>query len=554
MRSPFLLEKIYFRMYNRYGRMGMNIVYALIHLLTLVGMCTSIVWLAFHAKRKKIKHSFMLCQTLIMIWAASKILDMLAVNESELYMCYLFGNLGVCFIGAAWVSFCSLYFSKDKKTPVKVLYAISALNYLAVASNPLHGLYYNELSIHKIDHGILFYENVVFTYMCIAVGIAKVYKKSLEEKIRFKRQATLIAVSVLIPLVLNVFYITGNLSGRFDPTPFGFAMTSILILLAVYKYDFLDVNYVTFPKIFTNVPGGIVVVDRFDEITYINETARELLGKYQNIKDVYVLAGEETAKKNHELPAETEVTVNDRRLNIKCYTHYDNNAVMATAFIITDISRYYELIEKTRKLNAANEEIAVEKERNRIAQEVHDTAGHTLTMISSAAKILKIKYPGLPDEVNEYIEKISSESTAGITALRMAVNNMKRYSYTGITESISELADSVKQIECTVCFQGEETEKYLFSAAAIYTSCREAITNSLRYSGADRIDIIVKFLEKSLEVYVFDNGCGCSEILEGNGLTGTVKRIEEIGGEVGFMSSEGNGFTTAIKIPLGEKI
>ena len=64
----------------------------------------------------------------------------------------------------------------------------------------------------------------------------------------------------------------------------------------------------------------------------------------------------------------------------------------------------------------------------------------------------------------------------------------------------------------------------------------------------------MKFLDISLEVYVFDNGCGCSEIHEGNGLSGTEKRIREIGGEVSFLSSEGNGFTTAIKIPLGEKV
>lgn len=531
----------------------MNIIYAMIHMLALVGMSISIVWLAFRAKKERVKQIFMMCQTFIIIWSASKIADLLAVNDLQMYLCYIFGNIGVCFIGAAWVHFSVLYRSEKKSPAVLVLYIISALNYLAVLTNPIHGQYYTELSVQRVGHGILFYENVFFTYLCILAGVVNIYRKSFIEKRISRRQATLVALSVIIPTTLNIFFVTGNLPDRFDPTPFGFAITSVMILLAVYKYDFLDVNYMTFPKIFRNVPGGIIVTDRFDEISYVNDVASEYLDEFGGIEGMFRIMGNDDVEKGKvQSFLESEVSVSGKRLSIRRYNHLDRGTLMASAFIIIDISRYYELIEKTRKLNEANEEIAVEKERNRLAQEVHDTAGHTLTMINSAAKILKIKFPNMPDEAKEYIDNISTEATAGITTLRMAVNNMKRHSYTSITDGIKELAASVKETECDVFVQGEETEKYLFCAAAVCNSCREAITNSLRYSGADRIDIVVKFLAESLEVYVFDNGCGCSDIHEGNGLTGTVKRIREIGGDVSFMSSEGNGFTTTIKIPLEE--
>lgn len=534
----------------------MNIIYAFLHILALIGMSTSIVWLAFRAKKEKVKYAFMMCQSLIIIWSASKIADLLAVDDMQMYLSYAFGNLGICFIGASWVHFSLLYRSNKKRIPaVYLLYLISALNYTAVVTNPLHNKYYMELSISSVLHGPLFYENVAYTYLCIIIGIAIIYRKSFIEKRVSKRQATLIAMSVICPTILNIFFIADIFPDRFDPTPFGFGLTSIFILFAVYKFDFLDVNYMTFPKIFRNVPGGIIVIDRFQDITYINETAQEYIGENAGVEELYSLvADEKFSSSRDEGFSEAETTVSGRRLNVRRYNHYDGDTLVATAFILTDISRYHELIEKTRKLNAANEEIAVEKERNRIAQEVHDTAGHTLTMINSAAKILKIKYPDLPEDAKEYIDKIAVEATAGITTLRMAVNDMKRYSYTGITEGVNALANSVKEIECEVCVQGEETEDYLFCLSAVYKSCREAITNSLRYSGADRIDIVVKFLVSSLEVYIFDNGCGCSSINEGNGLTGTVKRIKEIGGDVSFMSSEGNGFTTAIKIPMEEKM
>ena len=52
-----------------------------------------------------------------------------------------------------------------------------------------------------------------------------------------------------------------------------------------------------------------------------------------------------------------------------------------------------------------------------------------------------------------------------------------------------------------------------------------------------------------LELYIFDNGRGCSEISENNGLRGIRERTEALGGTVKFSSEEGEGFTTIIKIP-----
>ena len=78
------------------------------------------------------------------------------------------------------------------------------------------------------------------------------------------------------------------------------------------------------------------------------------------------------------------------------------------------------------------------------------------------------------------------------------------------------------------------------------------MTNAIRYSSADKIDIIMKFLDDRLELYIFDNGKGCGEIKENNGLSGIRRRIEKIGGTVKFSSVEGDGFTTMIKIPIGK--
>ena len=53
-------------------------------------------------------------------------------------------------------------------------------------------------------------------------------------------------------------------------------------------------------------------------------------------------------------------------------------------------------------------------------------------------------------------------------------------------------------------------------------------------------------------MYILDNGKGCRDIAEHNGLRGIRQRTEELGGSVRFSSVEGEGFSTVIKIPVKE--
>ncbi len=64
------------------------------------------------------------------------------------------------------------------------------------------------------------------------------------------------------------------------------------------------------------------------------------------------------------------------------------------------------------------------------------------------------------------------------------------------------------------------------------------------------MDIIIKFLEESLEMYIFDNGQGCEHIEESDGLLGIRKKIDNFGGITKFASTVGEGFQIVIKILL----
>ena len=98
--------------------------------------------------------------------------------------------------------------------------------------------------------------------------------------------------------------------------------------------------------------------------------------------------------------------------------------------------------------------------------------------------------------------------------------------------------------------QGEDREAYSHLSPVVYECLREAITNCLKYAHATHMDVILKFGSGCLNLYIFDNGAGCGEIQEGNGMRGIRQRTEAAGGTVRTISDNGEGFQIYIRLPL----
>lgn len=212
----------------------------------------------------------------------------------------------------------------------------------------------------------------------------------------------------------------------------------------------------------------------------------------------------------------------------------------------------YQFIDLKRELAITNEKLLLEKERNRIAQQVHDTAGHTLTMIQSYMKLAELC---VKNEENAKAETYLSEArvltSQGIRELRESINQLRReQSYELVTRGVMQLADQVKEIPVTVTVQGNDSEKYSHLSRIIYDTVRESLTNALKYAEGTKIEIIIRFQENIVELVIGDDGKGCDVIQENNGIRGIRERIENAGGTVRFLSSAGEGFLTRVKLPV----
>ena len=78
--------------------------------------------------------------------------------------------------------------------------------------------------------------------------------------------------------------------------------------------------------------------------------------------------------------------------------------------------------------------------------------------------------------------------------------------------------------------QGKDDEKYRYLSEILYKNLREAVTNTLKYVNADKMDVIIRFGDTELDMFIFDNGKGCPDIRDRNGLKGMRNRTDAAGG------------------------
>lgn len=536
----------------------MNIL-SVIYLISVIFMTAELAWIMINGQRSRKMFAFMACQFLLDIWLFSQILIIESDSVRQLFLSYCTGNLGICFIGAAWLVFACETSGVTMKKPLRpILLIFSGAMWAASLTNPFHKLFYSEFTINAVEHGVLFYINALYTYICVISGTLILIKNARAEG-RHRKITLLLILSAVIPLISNSLNLSGVIAIRYDITPLAFSLSSVFALLVTNRYGFLNVNELAFDKALDAVSDGVAVFGTKGSVTYLSSTMRRFFGISDDItlESFYGLLGGETAMllSAPEPFIETEYSVGTERLRIRQYRTLDKKgAAIAVTFVVSDVTRYHDEIRREQELSSVKERLAIERERNRIAQDVHDTTGHTLTMINSLARLISVSLDsGDTAKAAEYSQEAQQLSRGGIAQLRMSINDLRRKSENSlITENLKSLADSVRGMEIDLCIKGEDSPRYSFCSKTIYENTRETITNALKYSKADRLDIIVKLREDMAEVYIMDNGIGCADIKASNGLRGMTERTEKIGGEISFRSSEGCGFTTVMHFPVAD--
>lgn len=352
-------------------------------------------WLLIRARRNQMVWALAACQLLVVIWCVPKLLFPYSATLAMQYGLYAVSYIGISLIGPAWLLFSFLYCGRKIALKVRVLlFGAAAFDYGMFLTNGLHHLFYREFELGHTVYGPFLYIHMLYTYGCVLLGVGVVLREFWKKRVAVIHMV-LIILAAVVPLSINLLYIFRLLKSDQDLTPTAFALSSFLMFLAVFRHDLLDINVLAFEQILRQVAEGVLVYNKRGVVTYCNQAAEDWLGVQvgEDIGFVDEKLRAFGAQMEENGPAVSQVlTLPDGgRVRLKRYICPDRKGAMAAGtLVLTDVGEYYALLQQSRELAVSEQRLAIEQERNRIAQEVHDTTGHTLTMIRSLIKLIRV--------------------------------------------------------------------------------------------------------------------------------------------------------------------
>lgn len=215
--------------------------------------------------------------------------------------------------------------------------------------------------------------------------------------------------------------------------------------------------------------------------------------------------------------------------------------------------------ETTRALEAA---AAAAAERTRIARELHDVVGHSVSTMVLHAGAAKQVLEHDPYAARASLDLIEDTGRAAVGELRTILHALRVDEDAGQEDlhpqrgldAIEDLVERTRAagIETEVNVEGTRRELSSSVDLSAYRIVQEALTNTIKHSHARRAEVVVRFDEDHLLLQITDDGRGPSPVgVPGFGLAGMRERAELLDGKIETRRRSGGGFEVVAVLPLG---
>jgi signal transduction histidine kinase/ligand-binding sensor domain-containing protein len=226
--------------------------------------------------------------------------------------------------------------------------------------------------------------------------------------------------------------------------------------------------------------------------------------------------------------------------------------------IIAAIVRYVSFQRLRRRLQLLEQQAAVQKERARIAKDIHDDLGADLTQIAFLGELAQ-QDRSEPEKVAERIGTISSTARQAVKSLDEIV-----WAVNPRNDTLPHLIDYAGQfavdylrptgIRCRLDFPEQIPARELSTNLRhnLFLVIKEALHNIVKHAGATEIWLRVDLREERLEMIIEDNGRGFAQAPENalaDGLRNMRQRLAEIGGECRVESQPDTGTRVILHLP-----
>ncbi|PEC22968.1 sensor histidine kinase [Bacillus cereus] len=204
------------------------------------------------------------------------------------------------------------------------------------------------------------------------------------------------------------------------------------------------------------------------------------------------------------------------------------------------------------QLNEANEQIkdlVKREERQRIARDLHDTLGHTLSLITLKSQLVEKLIVKNPERASMEAKEITQTSRTALKQLRELISDMRMITVEEELEQIKAILQAAN-IELEVKQEASSSSLSPIEQNIVGMCLREAVTNVVKHSQATRCTVSVLESQGELILIVEDNGIGlANQNHDGNGIRGMKERIALIDGFV-ELDTINPGTLLTVKVPV----
>ena len=245
------------------------------------------------------------------------------------------------------------------------------------------------------------------------------------------------------------------------------------------------------------------------------------------------------------------------------------NVVLFALYLVTLVQNKHQEKERIQSLNeqleSANEQLrlyaaeaertAETRERNRLAREIHDTLGHTLTGLAAGMDACMVLIDVAPQKAREQLEKLRDVAKHGLKDVRRSVKKLRPDDLErlplreALTHMVKEYADTTS-MEVELSIEGWPEAMRQDVEEVIYRIVQEGLTNANRHGHATKAVVNFRLEEGRLKIRIVDNGQGCQETVPGFGLRHMRERLDLLHGSLACHSE--NGFALEAVIPVGQ--
>lgn len=534
-----------------------------------IGLIIALMVLGYRQRQNPLALPFLLLMGESLIWMSMSLLEVSTLNL-ELSLFFADASfLGITFLSVTWLYISLIYTGARQhlRRLLPWLLIVPVLTNVIIWTNPLHHLWrgdsYRDLTttwfpISVYNYGWWFYNvHIPFAFILTFLATFFLLRSLLFRNKVYRVQIIVMLAALYLPLTLDIIDRMG-----FEPIPYYnsstlvFPISGLLVGWSLLRLQFLNLMPIARDRVVENMESLMVVLDLQHRVVDVNPAAKRHLmrGKtdiigmpiqqvFHNDADLVTRIINKVYL-NQEIKLDQFGEARTYALQVSPIT-YRSGGVAGQLLLLNDIT---ERKNTERTLNEQAQQVAILEERQRLAQELHDSVNQTLFAAGALADLLPKAIELKPEKVQEYALSIQ-QLTHGATA-QMRLILLELYPDALIQADLSTILKHL-----CVAHTGDTGTPIDFTASphiqlerddqmAFYRITQEALQNIRKHTEATRIIVKLSKHDDTMILMIQDDGIGfdVTDTPAGHfGLQNMRQRAEAVGARLEIVSAVNQG-------------